>query len=175
MNGKLNTSLLSDSDFKAFPHRITIIAPFSGLHRFPQGRGFKQWVGDDSKVLMEVYLPAIEGHIPTEMVHAVHDLIEFSYLVHQDNHDTQSLKAVDDALKSFHMNHEIFKTTGVIKSFNYPHQHSLKHYVALIRAYGAPNGLCSSMTENKHIKAVKKPWRCSSCYKALKQMLLMNQ
>ena len=31
------------------------------------------------------------------------------------------------------------------------------------------------MTENKHIKAVKKPWRCSSHYKGLKQMLLMNQ
>ena len=87
----------------------------------------------------------------------------------------ESLKAVDDTLKKFHVNHEIFKTSGVIKTFNYPCQHSLKHYVASIHAYGSPNGLCSSMTENKHIKAVKKPWRCSSHYKAMKLMLLTNQ
>ena len=124
---------------------------------------------------MKVYLHAIEGHIPVEMVHTVHDLIELSYLIHHDVHNTESLKAIDDALKSFHMNCNIFKITGVVKSFNYPHQHSLKHYVALIHAYGALNSLCSSMTENKHIKAVRKPWMCSSCYKALKQMLLMNQ
>ena len=174
-NGRLNPSPLSDLNCNTHLHRIAIIAPFSGLRRFPQGRGLKQWTGDDSKALMKVYLPAIEGHVPIEMVHTVCDLIEFSYLVHRDVHDTQSLKAVDDALKSFHTNHKIFRTTGVVKSFNYPHQHSLKHYVALIHAYGAPNGLCSSMTENKHIKAVKKPWRRSSHYEALKQMLLTNQ
>jgi hypothetical protein len=45
----------------------------------------------------------------------------------------------------------------------------------LLHAYGAPNGLCSSITESKHITAVKKPWRWSSHYKALGQMLLINQ
>ena len=29
--------------------RIAAAPPFSGLRRFPQGRGFKQWTGDDSK------------------------------------------------------------------------------------------------------------------------------
>jgi hypothetical protein len=41
--------------------------------------------------------------------------------------------------------------------------------------FGAPNGLCLSMTEAKHIKAVKEPWRQSSCYELLGQMLLTNQ
>ncbi|KAG1871050.1 hypothetical protein C8R48DRAFT_595967, partial [Suillus tomentosus] len=41
--------------------------------------------------------------------------------------------------------------------------------------FGAPNGLCSSITESKHIKAVKEPWRQSSHYKALGQMLVTNQ
>ena len=27
---------------------------FSGLRRFPEGRNFKQWTGDDSKALMKV-------------------------------------------------------------------------------------------------------------------------
>ncbi|KAG1903541.1 uncharacterized protein F5891DRAFT_1185154 [Suillus fuscotomentosus] len=47
--------------------------------------------------------------------------------------------------------------------------------VSMIRLFGAPNGLCSSITESKHIKAVKEPWRCSSRFKALGQMLLTNQ
>ena len=38
-----------------------------------------------------------------------------------------------------------------------------------------PNGLCSSITESKHIKAVKEPWRCSGRHEALGQMLLTNQ
>ena len=37
------------------------------------------------------------------------------------------------------------------------------------------NGLCSSITELKHIKAVKQLWRWPSHYKALGQMLLTNE
>ncbi|KAG0701712.1 hypothetical protein DFH29DRAFT_1000021 [Suillus ampliporus] len=49
------------------------------------------------------------------------------------------------------------------------------HYIQLIQLFGAPNGLCSSITESKHIKAVKEPWRHSSKYKAFGQMLVTNQ
>jgi len=35
-------------------NRIAAIAPFAGLRCFPEGRGFKQWTGDDSKALMKV-------------------------------------------------------------------------------------------------------------------------
>ena len=34
--------------------RIAAAPPFSGLRCFPQGRGFKQWTGDDSKAPMKV-------------------------------------------------------------------------------------------------------------------------
>ena len=33
---------------------IAAVPSFPGLHRFPEGRGFKQWTGDDSKALMKV-------------------------------------------------------------------------------------------------------------------------
>ena len=38
--------------------RVSIAAAphFPGLRRFPEGRGFKQWTGDDSKALMKVRL-----------------------------------------------------------------------------------------------------------------------
>ncbi|KAG1746512.1 hypothetical protein EDB19DRAFT_1606038, partial [Suillus lakei] len=69
----------------------------------------------------------------------------------------------------------IFKTTEVIETFSLPHQHSLQYYIQLIHLFGAPNSVCSSITESKHIKAVKEPWWCSSWYKALSQMLITNQ
>jgi hypothetical protein len=103
-------------------------------------------------------------------------LLEFCYIARRDIHDTQSLAALDDALQRFHHHREIFCTSGTCADgFNLPRQHSLIHYVKLIRAYGAPNGLCSSITESKHIKAVKEPWRRSSRFEALSQMLLTNQ
>src|SRR4051794_842168 len=37
--------------------RIAATPAFPGLRRFPQGRGFKQWTGDDSKALMKVRRP----------------------------------------------------------------------------------------------------------------------
>ncbi|KAI6136006.1 hypothetical protein F5141DRAFT_1208383 [Pisolithus sp. B1] len=49
---------------------IALAPPFPGIHRFPNGHRFSQWTGDDSKALMKVYLPAIEGHIPNDMVQA---------------------------------------------------------------------------------------------------------
>jgi hypothetical protein len=58
--------------------------------------------------------------------------------------------------------------------FSLPRQHSLTHYHHHIKKFGAPNGLSSSITESKHIAAVKKPWRQSSRYEALGQMLMIN-
>ncbi|KIK75247.1 hypothetical protein PAXRUDRAFT_83720, partial [Paxillus rubicundulus Ve08.2h10] len=70
---------------------------------------------------------------------------------------------------------EVFKTTGMRFDFALPRQHSLCHYIHHIRSFGAPNGLCSSITESKHIKAVKELWQRSNHFEALGQMLLTNQ
>lgn len=125
---------------------------------------------------MQVYVPAIEGHVPNEMVQAMCAFLDFCYIARRDILDTDSISALDDALRRFHQHREIFRTSGVRPDgFNLPRQHSLSHYSRLIRAYGAPNGLCSSITESKHIKAVKEPWRRSNRFEALGQMLLINQ
>ncbi|KAG1867408.1 hypothetical protein F4604DRAFT_2022004 [Suillus subluteus] len=147
--------------------RIAAVASFTGLQHFPEGQGFKQWTGDDLKALMKVYLPAIRGHVPTDVVHAFHAFLEFCYLVWHNIITESTLVQIQEALDQFHQYREIFKTTGVIPTFSLPRQHSCSHYILLIRLFGAPNGLCSSITETKHIKAVKEPWRHSSCYKAL--------
>jgi hypothetical protein len=122
-----------------------------------------------------VYLPAIEGHLPQDIVCAFHALLEFCYLVCHNIITEKTLTEIQDALARFHHYHEAFQDAGVVPTLSLPCQHSLKHYIQLIRLFGAPNGLCSSITESKHIKAVKEPWRCSSHFNALGQMLQTNQ
>lgn len=80
-----------------------------------------------------------------------------------------------DAVSRFHQYREIFISSGIREDFLMPRQHSITHYHALIRLFGAPNGLCSSITESKHIRAVKEPWRRSNRNEALGQMLITNQ
>ena len=106
---------------------------------------------------MQVYLPAIVGHIPDEMAQTMRAFLEFCYIARRDIHDTHSLAALDSALQRFHRHREIFRTNGVRSNgFNLPRQYSLIHYSKLIRAFGAPNGLCSSIMESKHIIALFK-------------------
>lgn len=110
------------------------------------------------------------------MVRAVSDLIEFCYLVRRDVIDDDTLDMIDAALSRFHVHRQVFRDLGIRPGgFSLPRQHSLKHYVYLIQQFGAPNGLCSSITENKHIKAVKKPWCRSNRNEPLGQMLVTNQ
>ncbi|KAF4570955.1 hypothetical protein EYR36_001776 [Pleurotus pulmonarius] len=162
--------ILADID-----RRIAAAPPFPGLRRFPQGRNFKQWTGDDSKALMKVFLPAIVGRVPDGMVAAIRSFTEFCYLARRSVISEDTLTAIDTTLEEFNTNRQIFKDLGIRADFNLPRQHAIFHYPHLIREFGCPNGLCSSITENKHIKAIKKPWRRSSRHQALRQILVTNQ
>ena len=114
--------------------------------------------------------------MPSEIVRTLRAFLEFCYIARRDVQDTKSLAELQDALDRFHRFRTVFQESGVRpEGFNLPRQHSLTHYFALIRAFGAPNGVCSSITESKHIKAVKEPWRRSNQFNALGQMLLTNQ
>ena len=165
---------------------------FPGLRRFPDGRDFVQWTGDDSKALMkvitffscsncgfestifQVYLAAIAGHVPSEMVKCLSAFLDFCYIARRNALTTVDLEELKTALARFHLHQEVFVGTAGVHGdrISLPRQHSLVHYPRSIQLFGSPNGICSSITESKHIKAVKEPWRRSSHYKALQQMLV---
>ncbi|KAJ7800738.1 hypothetical protein B0H14DRAFT_3784803 [Mycena olivaceomarginata] len=108
--------------------RISAVPEFPGLRRFPDGRDFTQWTGDDSKALMKIYIAAVAGYLPSDM--------------------TKTPSTASTSTR------KIFITCGVRVDISLPRQHSLKHYPRFIRFFGSPNGLCSSITESKHIKAM---------------------
>ena len=119
----------------------------------------------------QVYISAIAGHVPSEIVQCISAFMEACYIVRQNAITNTDLQRFGAELIRFHQLRRIFITTGVRKNFSLPRQHALVHYLTGIPMFGAPNGLCSSITESKHIKAVKEPWRRSSRFKALPQML----
>ncbi|EIW51958.1 uncharacterized protein TRAVEDRAFT_40766 [Trametes versicolor FP-101664 SS1] len=170
-----NSEREADRILDDIDHRLAAVPSFPGLRRFPQGRNFKQWTGNDSKALMKVFLPAIVGYVPEKMVQCIAALLDFCYLARRSAHDTFSLRAMDELLEKFHQLRTVFEEVGIRPDgFALPRQHALVHYVRSIQLFGSPNGLCSSITESRHISAVKKPWRDSSRNNPLGQIIRKN-
>jgi len=110
------------------------------------------------------------------MVQCIGAFLDACYIVRRADLDETSVTSLQNTINHFHQLREIFRTTGVRPTgFSLPRQHSLKHYPHQIYEFGAPGGLCSSITESRHITAVKRPWRRSNHHEALGQMLLTNQ
>lgn len=109
------------------------------------------------------------------MVRTFRHFLDFCYGARRNIIDENCLEEMANSLKVFHEERNIFISEGVRDSISLPRQHSMVHYIDNIRKFGAPNGLCTSITESKHIEAVKKPWRRSNRMDALAQMLIANQ
>jgi len=124
---------------------------------------------------LNLYLPALQGHLPANVIRAFRALLEFYYLVRWDTITEDDLDEVQGAISHFPTFQELFAPVCNGKGFLLLRQHAIVHYPALIRLFGATNGLCTSITESKHIHAVKEPWRQSSRNEALFQMLKTNQ
>ncbi|KAF8452468.1 hypothetical protein L210DRAFT_3608454 [Boletus edulis BED1] len=109
--------------------RIAAAPPFPGLRRFPDGRGFTQWTGDDSKALMKVYLPALEGHVPDDVIRTFCAFFEFCYIVRQNVITDGILVELQDALSRFHQYREVFRDIGSrhITAVKKPWRRSNKH------------------------------------------------
>src|SRR5437773_319106 len=107
------------------------------------------------------------------MVQCFSAFLNFCYIAQRNAITSDALDQLNVALARFHIHREVFVGTAGVNGdkVSLPRQHSLKHYVRSIQLFGSPNGLCSSITESKHIKAVKEPWRRSNRFNALMQML----
>ena len=124
-------------------------------------------------------MSAIEGFVPREVVRCFNAYLDFCYIARANTFTRFSLDRLDDALKRFHEYRQVFQGVGVrdptSAGFSLPRQHVMTHYRQHIENFGAPNGLCSSITESKHISAVKRPWRRSSRYNAIHQIMQTNR
>jgi hypothetical protein len=96
------------------------------------------------------------------MVRCVSSYLDFIYLARRDSHSDTTLHLMEHALDQFFKYRTTFTDLQPDGIFAVPRQQALVHWVRAIQLFGSPNGLCTSITESKHIDAVKKPWRRSS-------------
>lgn len=124
-------------------------------------------------------MSAIEGFVPQDVIRCFTAYLDFCYTARSSVFTQATLDCLDDALKRFHKFRQVFQRIGVRDpspaGFSLPRQHSMTHYRRHIENFGAPNGLCSSITESRHITAVKGPWRRSSRYNAIFQIMETNR
>ena len=122
----------------------------------------------------QIYLPCLVGLVPDRILLALRYLLDFCYYVRRPFLTDRTIFKIETALERYMRFRDIFLEAGVRKDFKLPRQHALFHYPHFIRQFGAPNGICSSISESKHIEAVKKPWRRSNRYNAMQQMICIN-
>jgi hypothetical protein len=56
----------------------------------------------------QVYLPAIAGHVPAQMVRAISSFMEFCYLVRRNVITKDDILAIDNVVAKFHTERSIF-------------------------------------------------------------------
>lgn len=105
------------------------------------------------------------------MVRCISTFLDACYIARRNAITSKSLQRFKSLVERFHELRNIFITTGVRKSISLPRQHAFPHFFYKIQLFASPNGTCTSLTESKHIKVVKEPWRRSNRFRALVQML----
>ena len=87
-----------------------------------------------------------------------------------------TIQQVEAAIQHIHSSREIFCIEGICPNgFSLPRGHSIMHFPYLIGRYGAPNSVCTSITESRHISAVKDAYCQSNQNEEMRQVLLTNQ
>ena len=66
-------------------------------------------------LIMQVYLAAIAGHLPSEMVKCISTFLDFCYIVRHNAITTDHLNELEDALAHFHHHWQAFVGTAGVK------------------------------------------------------------
>ena len=102
-----------------------------------------------------VDLPLPHFHSNIRLLKATRALLDFLFLAQYPIHSDDTLEELQDALKAFHDNKEIFVELGIRKDFNLPKLHFLSHYVPLIKWTGAADNFDTQYSEQLHIDFTK--------------------
>jgi hypothetical protein len=130
-----------------------------------------QTTGREHREMEKVFLVALSG-AKGKMLKAAQSLLTFIYLSHYSSFTTETLRAMDSALDSFHRAKEVFKdSVKNRKGFDgIPKLHAISHYTSSIRRLGAPDGFSTETPERYHIDYAKDPYRASNRVNPTKQM-----
>ncbi|KAI9449042.1 hypothetical protein BJY52DRAFT_1228006 [Lactarius psammicola] len=121
-------------------------------------------------VVVNLALPGIQSSAC--LTWAVRALLNFFYLSQYPLHTTESLNALDTALRQFHEEKDIFIELGVQEHFNLPKLHSLTHYRRSIMLFGSADNYNTEQSERLHIDFTKNAYRATNFKDEYKQMTI---
>lgn len=139
----------------------------TGLSR-PTSREHK----DICRILLGVAvdLPLPDNQSPARLNRAIRALLDFIYLSQYPLHTSETLNALDTALRRFHENKDVFIDLEVREHFNFPKLHSLVHYSKSISLFGAADNYNTEQSERLHIDFTKNAYRATNFKQEFQQM-----
>jgi hypothetical protein len=153
-----------DARFRSMPS-------YPGLRHFKNGISFvSQWTGREHKEMERIFASLLIGAVQPAVLRTVVAVIDFIYYAQRQVHTSKTLLALENALRSFHENKEVFIREGVRDHFNIPKIHQMMHYVEAIRSRGTADGYNSEASERLHIDYAKEGYRASNKKDYIKQM-----
>jgi hypothetical protein len=153
-----------DARFRSMPS-------YPGLRHFKNGISFvSQWTGREHKEMEKIFASLLTGAVQPAILRTVIAVIDFIYYAQRQVHTSKTLLALENALKSFHDNKEVFIREGIRKHFNIPKIHQMMHYAEAIRSRGTADGYNSEASERLHIDYAKEGYRASNKKDYIKQM-----
>ncbi|KAI0667134.1 hypothetical protein C8Q78DRAFT_1070858 [Trametes maxima] len=96
------------------------------------------------------------------LVRATRALLDFVHMAQYPIHSSETLSALESALRTFHDNRDIFVTLGIRTAFNIPKFHSLEHYVRCIKLFGTTDNYSTETSERLHIDFTKDAYRATN-------------
>ena len=160
---------------KEIDNRFKAISSFPGLRHFKNGVShLSQMTGKEQKEMEKVLMIVIAGqtNLPKKAMVAASGLLNFIYLARYPAHSNHTLKLMENALRTFHANKQIFIDRGVCPNFNnIPKLHSMMHYAGSIRSKGSADGYSTESPERLHIDFAKKGYRASNKNNFIIQMI----
>ncbi|EIN13427.1 hypothetical protein PUNSTDRAFT_56509 [Punctularia strigosozonata HHB-11173 SS5] len=109
-----------------------------------------------------VDLPLPSGQSPTRLITATRAALDFLYIAQLPVQSADTLTVMQDSLKIFHSNKQIFVELGIRKNFNLPKLHSMSHYYEGIMNFGTTDNYNTEMSERLHIDLAKEAYRSTN-------------
>ena len=144
---------------KELDKRFKATNGYPGLRHFKKGIStVSQWTGTEHKEMEKVLLGIVVGALPSRAVTVVQALLDFIYLSQLQMHTSKTLDALEQCLKTFHENKNIFISERNREHFNMPKIHSMVHYFAAIQSRGSLDGYNTKSPEWLHIDYAKEAY-----------------
>ncbi|KAJ7312316.1 hypothetical protein DFH08DRAFT_717847 [Mycena albidolilacea] len=121
-------------------------------------------------LIIDLRLP--DRNSTARLIRAVRGALDFLYLSQYPTHSSETLSLLNDALKMFHANKEVFVDLGIRADFNFPKLHNLRHYLMTIKLFGTTDNYNTEYTERLHIDLAKDAYRATNRKDEYTQMTL---